>query len=56
MSLERGQRSPTPSPVVAPPRIWPHLALIVAAGVLVYSTSLAGPFIFDDQSTVVQSP
>jgi tetratricopeptide (TPR) repeat protein len=35
--------------------VWPRLALIVAAGVLAYSTSLAGPFILDDQSTVVQN-
>jgi hypothetical protein len=35
--------------------VWPRLALIVAAGVLAYSTSLAGPFILDDQSTIVQN-
>ena len=55
MSSRRGRRSSSPAPLGAPARIWPRLALIVAAGVLAYSTSLAGPFIFDDQSAVVEN-
>ena len=55
MSPKRGRRSSSPPQVVAPRRIWPHLALIVAAGMLAYSTTLAGPFVFDDQSTIVQN-
>jgi tetratricopeptide (TPR) repeat protein len=54
MSPKRGRRSPSPASVV-PARIWPRCALIVAAGVLAYSTSLAGPFIFDDHSAVVDN-
>ena len=55
MSARRGRRSTSPPSLPVPARIWPRLALIVAAGVLAYSTSLAGPFIFDDQSAVVEN-
>ena len=55
MSPNRGRHSLSPVPIGVPSRIWPHLALIVAAGVLVYSTSVAGPFVFDDQATVVEN-
>ncbi|HKW00246.1 MAG TPA: tetratricopeptide repeat protein [Vicinamibacterales bacterium] len=54
MSPKRGRQSPSPASVV-PARIWPRCALIVAAGILAYSTSLAGPFIFDDHSAVVDN-
>jgi tetratricopeptide (TPR) repeat protein len=41
------------SPAHPAPRAWPRAALIVLAVVLVYANSLSGPFIFDDQLTVV---
>ena len=35
---------------------WLRAALIVLSGVLVYANSLAGPFILDDQLSIVDSP
>jgi Flp pilus assembly protein TadD len=36
-------------------RVWWRLAIVVLAGVLAYSNSLAGPFIFDDTASVVEN-
>jgi protein O-mannosyl-transferase len=50
-------RSAEPQASVAPPTgLWWRAALIVVVGALTYSNSLAGPFILDDQSTIVDNP
>ena len=47
-----GRHAPSPSP----PHLLPiHLLLIVVCGAVVYANSLGGPFIFDDQTTVVSN-
>jgi protein O-mannosyl-transferase len=49
-------RSAEPQASVAPPTgLWWRAALIVVVGALTYSNSLAGPFILDDQSTIVEN-
>jgi tetratricopeptide (TPR) repeat protein len=49
-------RSAVPQASVAPPTgLWWRAALIVVVGALTYSNSLAGPFILDDQSTIVDN-
>jgi protein O-mannosyl-transferase len=49
-------RSAEPQASVAPRTgLWWQAALIVVVGALTYSNSLAGPFILDDQSTIVDN-
>jgi protein O-mannosyl-transferase len=60
MASRRKQRSasrepgPPSRPVGAPARgIWIRAALIALAGAIVYANALAGPFVLDDQDTIV---
>ena len=59
MEVKRGARRRRAAPQPAPPaplrRSW-HPALILVAGLIAYSGSFRGPFIFDDAATVVQNP
>src|SRR4051812_4137843 len=50
--------TPAPGEPVQPGRaraIWLRAALLVAAGALVYANALTGPFVLDDQDTVVMN-
>lgn len=53
--MRNSRRAPAP-PAARTSRPWWHLALIVAAGAIVYANSLGNPFVFDDHSTVVMNP
>jgi tetratricopeptide (TPR) repeat protein len=60
MGLSRASRSkarPDPPPVSRdhPDRRWAWAAAIVAAGLLAYSNSLKGPFVFDDLLSIVDN-
>lgn len=44
---------PAASPPPRAPAIWLRAAIVVIAGILTYSNSLSGPFVFDDELSVV---
>src|SRR5216117_2084229 len=46
---------PSPPPSVPRRAVWWRASLFVIAGALAYANSLSGPFIFDDEETVVQN-
>ena len=47
--------APPPAPAGPAPAVWWRVAIIVLAGTLAYANSLSGPFIFDDDATVVEN-
>ena len=47
------KQSPT---LTSPQGVWWRLGLLVLAGCVAYSNSLSGPFAFDDQLSIVNSP
>ena len=52
----RETRAPNPHRLSAPPSgIWWRAGLIVLAGALAYSNSLSGPFVYDDQLSIVEN-
>jgi protein O-mannosyl-transferase len=58
MAPARGSRTnirSTPTAPAPPRGIWWRAALIVVAGLLAYSNSLSGPFILDDQVSIVEN-
>ena len=52
---ETEARQPPPPPAPDPARagVWLRAALIVLAGALAYANALSGPFVLDDQDTIV---
>jgi Flp pilus assembly protein TadD len=60
-STKRAARRSAPTAVAPLPRassraVWWRVALVLFAGALAYGNSLAGPFIFDDTSSIVDNP
>ena len=59
MGRSRGSRKDVPAPrpsAGARSGAWWRPAAIVIAGLLVYSNSLSGPFVFDDELSIVENP
>jgi Flp pilus assembly protein TadD len=55
-ATSRETRAPKPHRLSAPPSgIWWRAGLIVAVGALAYSNSLSGPFVYDDQLSIVEN-
>lgn len=48
-------RRPVRAAAAPPARARWHAAVLLAAGVVVYSNSLSGPFIFDDRATILEN-
>src|SRR3977135_4205509 len=44
-----------PPPGLAPRGVWLRAALLVLAGAVVYANALSGPFVLDDQDTIVMN-
>jgi len=55
-AAELRQAAQMPRAVVPAWKIWAALCLLVAALVLAYANSLHGPFIFDDEPSIVDNP
>ncbi|HVH26235.1 MAG TPA: tetratricopeptide repeat protein [Vicinamibacterales bacterium] len=51
----RGHDVAAQSPTNVPGGIWLRAALIVLAGIIAYANSLSGPFVLDDQDTIVMN-
>ena len=54
-SRKKAQSAEPQASVTPPAGLWWQAALIVVVGALAYSNSFAGPFILDDQSTIVDN-
>ena len=54
--MKRVKRRPVPRPPASVRRRGWHPAIILLAGLLTYSNSLSGPFVFDDRGTVLDNP
>jgi protein O-mannosyl-transferase len=54
MSQRKSKSKPIPSPQSPTERLW-RPALVVLAGFLVYANSLAGPFVLDDNDSIVNN-
>jgi tetratricopeptide (TPR) repeat protein len=55
VSKQRRAAPRPPTPAGPAPAVWWRVAIIVLAGTLAYANSLSGPFIFDDDATVVEN-
>lgn len=49
----RPKRDPAPPPKLSRRGVWLRAALLTLAGVVVYANALSGPFVLDDQDTIV---
>jgi len=57
-SARRPPRGASTAVAVAPPphrSVWWRAAIVVAAGIVAYANSLSGPFIFDDDASIVEN-